>query len=557
MPSDEAASGLTPPNPGQQSALQVKARRRLARSAGVIGIATMTSRVLGLVRDQVMAYLFGAGNAVDAYNVAFRVPNLVRDLFAEGAMSAAFVPVFTRELTRGGRSSAWHLGNNVITALALITGALVLAGIIWAGPLMAVFAGEYASVPGKMALTVQLTRIVLPFLMMVAVAGAFMGMLNSLDRFFIPALSPALFNVGTILSVILLAPLMPRLGLEPIVAMAVGALVGGIGQLAIQWPALRREGYKYTPTLDLRDPALGQVLLLMGPGTVGLAATQINVFVNTILATSEGTGAVSWLNYAFRLMYLPLGLFGLSIATAAMPAIARFAAADDVAGMRHEVTNGLVMMLLLNVPATFGLIVLGHPIVALLFERGAFTAADTHATAAALTCYAIGLTGYSAVKIASPTFYALHDSRTPVLVSTGSVLVNAVLNIVLVRHVGYLGLALGTSIASLLNAALLLYLLRRRLHGIEGPRLVSVVVRALLASAVMALAAYLVESAVAAVLPGHTLAARIARVGVPIGAALVVLAVAARALRLSELDDVVRATWGRLRASPATPANDS
>jgi putative peptidoglycan lipid II flippase len=513
--------------------------------------------VLGLVRDQVMAYLFGAGNAVDAYNVAFRVPNLVRDLFAEGAMSAAFVPVFTRELTRRGRASAWHLGNNLITTLAIITGALVVAGMIWSAPLMSVFAGEYASVPGKMELTVQLTRIVLPFLMMVAVAGAFMGMLNSFDRFFIPALSPALFNVGTIASVVLLAPLMPRVGLEPVVAMAIGALVGGIGQLAIQWPALRREGYRYTPILDLRDPALREVLLLMGPGTVGLAATQINVFVNTILATSEGTGAVSWLNYAFRLMYLPLGLFGLSIATAAMPAVARFAAADDLEGMRHEVTNGLVMMLLLNVPATFGLIVLGRPIVALLFERGAFTAADTSATAAALTCYAVGLTGYSVVKIASPTFYALHDSRTPVLVSAGSVLVNAALNILLVRHIGYLGLAIGTSIASLLNAAVLLHLLRRRLHGLDGPRLVSVVLRALAASGVMALTAYVAESAITSLVPGSTLLAQLARVGVPIGVALAVFALVARALRLSELDDVLRAVWGRLRANAAASADGS
>jgi putative peptidoglycan lipid II flippase len=207
------------------------------------------------------------------------------------------------------------------------------------------------------------------------------------------------------------------------------------------------------------------------------------------------------------------------------------------------------MMLLLNVPATFGLIVLGRPIVALLFERGAFTAADTQATAAALTCYAIGLTGYSVVKIASPTFYALHDSRTPVLVSAGSVLVNVVLNIVLVRQVGYLGLAIGTSIASLLNATLLLFLLRRRLDGIEGRRLVSVVGRAVVASAVMALAAYVVESAVASLVAGGTLIARMARVGVPIGAALVVLALSARALRLSELDDLVRAAWRRLRGS--------
>ena len=206
----------------------------------------------------------------------------------------------------------------------------------------------------------------------------------------------------------------------------------------------------------------------MGPGTLGLAATQINVFVNTVLATGEGTGAVSWLNYAFRLMYLPLGIFGVSIATAAMPAIARHAARDDIPGMRHEVANGIAMMTVLNVPATLGLIVLARPIVAMLFERGAFTPRDTDATAAALVCYAIGLTGYSVVKVVSPTFYALHESRKPVMVSAASVLVNAALNIVFVQRFGYLGLAVGTSLTALLNASVLLAMLRRRLGGIEG-----------------------------------------------------------------------------------------
>lgn len=512
----------------------------------------MTSRVLGLVRDQVLAYLFGAGNEVDAYNVAFRVPNLIRDLFAEGAMSAAFVPTFTRELTRHGRHAAWRLSNNVITALVLVTAMIVVAGIVWAGPLISTYAGEYASVPGKLELTIQLTRLMLPFLILVAVAAAFMGMLNSLDRFFVPALSPALFNVGSILCVVTLAPLMPRFGLQPIVAMGIGVLVGGLGQLVAQWPALRREGYHYRPTLDLRDPGLQQVLLLMGPGTLGLAATQINVFVNTILATTEGTGAVSWLNYAFRLMYLPLGIFGLSIATAAMPAVARFAAADDVDGLRHEVANALVMMLLLNVPATFGLIVLAHPIVALLFERGAFTPADTQATAAALICYAVGLTGYSVVKIASPTFYALGDSRTPVAVSAVTVLANAALNVMLVRYLGYVGLAIGTSVTALMNAVVLLVLLRRRLRGFEGPRLASVIARALVASAVMAVAAYLVDAGLLRLWPDHTLAAQATRVLVSITSALIVLVATARALRLTELDDVAQAAWDRLRVMVST-----
>ena len=227
--------------------------------------------------------------------------------------------------------------------------------------------------PGKFELTVQLTRVMLPFLTLVALAAACMGMLNSLDRYFLPALAPALFNVASIITTIVAVPVLMWLGLPAIYAMALGVLTGGLAQLLVQWPALRREGFRHQAVLDPAEPGLRQVLLLMGPGTLGLAATQVNVFVNTWLATGEGTGAVSWLGYAFRLMYLPLGIFGVSIATASLPAIARRAAGGDLAGMRDTVSSSLAMMLTLNVPATVGLIVLAHPIVALLFERGQFT----------------------------------------------------------------------------------------------------------------------------------------------------------------------------------------
>jgi putative peptidoglycan lipid II flippase len=493
-----------------------------------------------------MAYLFGAGNAVDAYNVAFRIPNLVRDLFAEGAMSAAFVPTFTRYLAREGRPAAWRLGNHVVNALFVATLLLVCAGLAFAQPIVTLFAEDYAAVPGKLELTILLTRVMMPFLTLVAIAAALMGMLNSLDRFFVPALSPAMFNVASILCAILLVPVMPRFGLAPITAMAIGVLIGGLGQILIQWPVLRREGYRYEPVLDLRDPGLRQVMLLMGPGTLGLAATQINVFVNTVLATGEGTGAVSWLNYAFRLMYLPLGLFGVSIATAAMPGIARRAATGDVAGLRHEVAGGIAMMTVLNVPATLGLIVLAHPIVAMLFERGAFTARDTEATAAALMCYAIGLTGYSIVKVVSPTFYALRESRTPVLVSAASVLVNAALNIALVRRFGYLGLAVGTSVTALLNAGVLLGLLRRRIGWIDGTRLLGVLARSLAAALVMAAAAFGLHAGLVRILPGHALAVQLVRVGAAIAAGLVVLLLAAWLLALHEINDVRRAITARL-----------
>ena len=520
---------------------------RIARDAGLTGAATLTSRVLGLVRDQVLAAFFGAGNDMDAFVVAFRIPNLVRDLFAEGAMSAAFVPTFTRELTLRGKRDAWRLGNNVLNTLLVATGVLVVAGMVFARPLIALYAGDFASVPGKMELTVQLTRVVLPFLTMVAVAAAAMGMLNSLHHYFVPALSPAMFNVATIAGVFLLVPLMPRFGLPPIMAVAIAALAGGIGQVALQWPSLRREGFRYERLLDPRDPAMRRVLILMGPGTIGLAATQVNLFVNTLLATSQGTGAASWLTYAFRLMYLPIGLFGVSIGTAVLPAVSRHATVGDVAGIRRTVSRGLAMMLMLNVPATVGLMVLATPIVQLLFERGHFLPSDTAATAAALRLYAVGLIGYSAVRIASPAFYGLGESRTPALVSVSAIAINVIASVALVRAIGFQGLALGTSIAALANAALLLWLLRRRLGGMEGSRLMVTMLKVTAASSVMAITAVLTQHAMDRVAPGTRLAPQAVRLGATIGGSLAALAVMAQVLGVEAFHDAVEMLRARVR----------
>src|SRR5688572_14779495 len=356
---------------------------RLARSAGLISIATLASRILGVARESVLASYFGASAAMDAYNVAFRVPNILRDLFAEGAMTAAFVPAFTRTIQQRGREHAWRLGNLVINALLVITCTLAILGIIFAAPITSLIAPKFASVPGKLELTTLLTQVVLPFLTTVAVAVAMMGMLNSLHRFFIPSLSPAMFNLATIACAIVLVPVMQDLGWPPIMAIAIGTLLGGLGQMVIQWPVLRREGFRYRPLLDFKDPELRQILRMMGPGTLGVAAVNINVLVNTYLAAAQ-EGAVSWLGYAFRLMYLPIGLFGVSIATAALPDLSRHAAAEDIAAIRRGVSSGVRLMLMLNVPAMIGLIVLAEPIVALLYERGRFTDVDTRATAAAL-----------------------------------------------------------------------------------------------------------------------------------------------------------------------------
>ncbi len=539
---------LQPPPPAGSPVPETPSSSGLLRSAGVISAATMTSRLLGLIRDQVLAYLFGAGNAMDAFYVGFRIPNLMRDLFAEGAMSAAFVPTFTKRLTAEGRTQAWQLGNQLINALLIVTGLLVTIGIIFAAPLVMLFAGHFNEVPGKLELATTLTRIMLPFLSLVAIAAAFMGMLNSLQRFFTPALSPAMFNLAMIASGFALVPLMPSVGLPPIAGMAIGALIGGVGQVVLQWPALHHAGYRYRPILNLRDPGLREILRLMGPGILGLAAVQINLLVNTILATGEGTGAVSWLSYAFRLMYLPIGLFGVSIATAALPTLSRQAARENPEEMRQTISNGLRLMFMLNVPATLGLVTLASPIVALIFERGSFTPADTAATAAALMCYAPGLLGYSTVKIAVPSFFALRDSRTPALISVGSVVLNVALNLLLIRLMGYRGLALGTAVAALVNAAALLYLLQRRLGGLEGPRIAMAFVKISVASTLMALAAFGTEQWLATTWPGLGVWHQATRLGTAISAGLIVLATAARALKIEEFDDVRRWLITRLHA---------
>src|SRR5262245_8595432 len=522
---------------------------KLARSAGLISVATMASRVLGVAREMVLSAFFGASGGVemDAFNVAFRVPNLVRDLFAEGAMTAAFVPTFTRTLTTRGPEAAWRLGNLVINALLVVTGALVVVGVIFTPPITHAIAPDFAKIPGKLELTTHLTRIMLPFLTTVAAAVAMMGMLNSLHRFFIPALAPAMFNVATIVCAFVLVPAMPRVGQPAIVAIAIGTLLGGVGQIVLQWPSLRSQGFRYRPVLDFMDPDLREVLRLMGPATLGLAAVQINVFVNTYLATNQEQGAVTWLTYAFRLMYLPIGLFGVSIATAALPEIARRANANDMRGMQQTVSTALRMMLMLNVPATIGLIALAQPIVALLLQRGRFTPHDTAATAAALMFYAPGLLGYSAVKIASPSFYSLRDARTPVTVSVIAVLVNLTINILLVRVMGYRGLALGTALAAMFNAGALLWLLRRRLGGLEGRRVSVALIKITVASVAMGAAAETTARGLASLIPMTNSFSRAIQLGAAIGIGLVVLIGAARLLRLAEFDEAFGRVLRRLR----------
>jgi len=523
---------------------------RLARSAGLIGAATFASRILGLVRDVIQAAFIGTSAAADAFVVATRIPTLLRDLFAEGAMSAAFVPTFTRYLTREGKPAAWRLGSQVVNALLIVTGLLVVLGIVFAPPLLHSVAAKYRTVPGKLEMTIALTRVNMPFLLLVAVAAAYMGMLNALRRFFMPAFAPAMYNIVFIVCTIVFFPIFRRIGIMPVMALSVGMLAGGVAQIVAQWPGLRREGYRHQWTLDVRDQGLREVLILMGPGTLGVAAAQVNLLVNTQLATNEA-GAAAALGYAFRLMYMPIGIFGVSVATAAIPDLARHAARDALPEMRRTLSWGLRLMLMLSVPATVGLMVLARPIVELIFQRRQFTAESTMATAASLLFYAPGIIGYSIVKIASPSFYALRDARTPVIVSVVTILANLGLNIWLNHVMGFRGLALGTAIAANINAGLLLYLLARRLDGIEAPRVLVSFLKITAASAGMALAAYYVDAWLAAHLPARLLG----RPDVPralsvfggIGAGVGVLTAAAALLRIEEFSQATQRVLARFR----------
>ena len=456
------------------------------------------------------------------------------------------MPTFTRRLTKDGKKAAWHLGNQLINALLVVTGIMVILGIIFADPLARLLAGDYAAVEGKIELTVNLTRVMLPFLTFVAIAAALMGMLNSLNRFFTPALSPAMFNVGIILSAVVLVPAMPGLGLDPIMGIALGAMIGGLGQIAIQVPTLLHEGYRYRPKLNPTDPGLQQILRLIGPGTLAGAAVQINLLVNTILATGEGTGAVSWLNYAFRIMYLPIGLFGVSLATATLPAVSRYVALNEISGVRQTISRSLRMMLMLCIPALLGLIVLAEPIVALIFERGSFTQYDTVATAAALAYYAPGLVGYSVVRITVPCFYALGNSITPTLVSISAVFLNIILNLVLVQTMGFRGLALGTSIAALANASVLLFLLHRRLGGLDINRVALACIKISIAAGLMAVVAISVHQATLNIWPENDTLIRLLQVFTSISAGILTLIASARLLRIEEWEQVRRQVLTKL-----------
>jgi putative peptidoglycan lipid II flippase len=436
---------------------------KIAKSAGTVGIAVMCSRILGLVREQIFAAMFGAGTAYDAFVVAFRIPNLLRDLFGEGALSAAFVTVFSDYDTNRTKEQTWQLASNVLVFFAIALSIITILGIYLAGPLVSALAPDFAEIPGKADLTAKLTMIMMPFLIFISLSAVVMGILNTKGRFFVPAMASSFFNLGSIVGGVGLAILLPRFGQPAIVGMAIGTLVGGILQLGMQLPTLFKTGFTFRFHLRLADPGLRRILRLMIPATIGLSATQINIFINTNFASSCAEGSVSWLNYAFRLVQLPIGVFGVAFSIAAMPVLARHAARKDIQGMRETLVSSLTMVFCLTIPATAGLILLSEPIIRLIFERGAFTSIDTTATAQALSLYAVGLFAYSANKILVPVFYALNDTKYPVFASFLAVITNIIIITMTISSFQHRAIALSMSCTMILNFLFLSVILYKKM----------------------------------------------------------------------------------------------
>ncbi len=523
------------------------------RHAGIASFAVLLSRISGLVREGVMSRLFGAGAAMDAFIVGFRIPNLTRDLFAEGALSAAFIPTFVDYLNKKSKEEAAHLVNLVATAIILLVGSLCVLGIFASPWLVALVTGHWVEdAPEKYTLAVRLTQVMFPFLLLVALAAQAMGVLNSLNQFTVPAFSSTWFNVGSVVFGVLLGFVAgPHIGLARIEGMAIGVVIGGALQLLWQIPSLYRAGFRFRFAFDWNHPGLRHIFHLMGPAILGGASVQINVLVNTVFATSiddpiRGVdGPVAWLGYAFRFMQLPLGLFGVAIATATLPAIGRSASSGNMEEFRETLARSLGLVFLLTVPSSVGLILLGPSIVGAIYEGAKFQPYDTQQTARALSFFAIGLAGYAATKVLVPAFYALKDSRTPMYVSIASIAINAGMGYSLVRIIGmgHSGLALATSAVALFSFFVLFWLMKVRIGGVYGRRLRSVILKVTLASAVMGAAVW-GSSRFIQSLAGIAPMARLIDLAITIPLGIAILYLVCRALRVEELAMAVNAVGG-------------
>ena len=444
-------------------------KSRVTKAAGVVGAATFLSRIFGLIRDIVTAWFFGAGLASDAFFVAFRIPNLLRRLFAEGSLSAAFIPVFSEHLARQGQEEAFKMARSAMLMLSFILSAVAVTGILLSPLIIRVIAPGFVSSPEKFSTTVLLTRIMFPYIFFIGMVALCMGILNVLGHFAAPAMAPVFLNIAMISSMLFLSPHMDN----PVSGLAIGVLAGGALQLALQIPFLIKKGFYVRQKIKIYHPGLKKIGILMLPTILGAAVYQINILVGTLLASLLPEGSVSYLYYADRLVQFPLGLFAIATATAVLPSLSRQAVQKDFDALGDTFAYALKLVFFLTIPSMVGLIVLREPIVALIFQRGAFSMEATRLTALALLYYSLGLCAFSGVRIVVSTFYALQDTRTPAKMAILSIAANIILGIILMGPLGHAGLALATSIASVLNLVLLVYVLRKKL-GSFGWRNISV-----------------------------------------------------------------------------------
>jgi putative peptidoglycan lipid II flippase len=469
--------------PAPATGAQAREERLNTRAAGVVGLAVLCSRVLGLAREQIFAALFGGGRVMDAFTIAFRIPNLLRDLFAEGALSTAFVTVFARTATVEGEAAAWRLANKVATLTVVTLSAITVLGILSASWLVAALAPGFD--PAKAELTVTLTRVMYPFILLVSLAALVMGMLNARNVFGVPAMASSFFNLGSISAGVALGYwLDPHFGAHAILGLAIGTLVGGALQLLVQLPSLRRQGYHFHADFGWRDAGVRSILRLMGPSVIAASTTQVNVLINSVFASQLGDGPTFWLTVAFRLMQLPLGVFGVALGTVALPLLARMAAANNMPVFRSELARGMRLAFLMTIPASVGLMVLAEPIISVLYQHGRFGAYETAESAAALRFYAIGLCGYAALKVLVNAFYAIDRRKTPMLVSFIAVALNLALNFLFTRKLGWghRGLALSTACVATSNFLILYLLMRSHLGRLESRALARLLAKVALAS---------------------------------------------------------------------------
>ncbi len=481
--------------------------RRVAGATGVVGSLTLLSRVSGLARDVVIGYLLGARSAADAFFVAFRIPNLLRRLTAEGALSAGFVPVLSEYLTTRGRREAIEASRVIVTFAILCLLLLTVAGLLFPALLARLFAPGFAAAPDQFSLTVRLVRIMFPSILFVSLAALAMGYLNTFRHFMAPALAPVLLNLSIIAAAFLLVPLLA----QPVVSLACGVLLGSVAQLLLQLPFLHRYGFSWRPSLDFRSTALFRFLRLMGPAVIGAAVYQLNVLASTILASLLEPGSVSYLYYADRLLQFPLGVFAVALGTAALPSFSSLAARNDLSGLKTTLGYALRMVNFIALPSALGLMVIAVPVFSLLFQRGAFAAEDVLASARTLVFLAMGLWAVSASRVLVPLFHAMMDTRTPVRVAFWTFVLNLLLSLMLIGPVdaapgdngfvravaalsqgagvldlSYAGLALANALSATFQFAVLLWLAVRRLGGMAWGAYLSSLWRNLTAAAFMA-----------------------------------------------------------------------